>query len=106
MPGKATNFGIGFLAERLTVPEKVRYSQAAERSGFASAWAAEHYFHRDAIVTSAAILAGTKRLKVGTGVINPYTRHPALLAMTTSTLIEMTEGLFILGLGTSVKYLL
>lgn len=65
---------------------------------------AEHYFHRDAIVTSAAILANTTRLKVGTGVINPYTRHPALLAMTTATLDEMSGGRFILGIGTSVKY--
>ncbi|MDG6901884.1 MAG: LLM class flavin-dependent oxidoreductase [Nitrososphaerota archaeon] len=83
--------------------EKVRYSRLAERSGFASAWVAEHYFHRDAVVTSAAILANTKRLKVGTGVINPYTRHPALLAMTTATLDEMSGGRFILGIGTSVK---
>jgi len=43
-------------------------------------------------------------LKVGTGVINPYTRHPALLAMTAATLGEMSAGRFILGLGTSVKY--
>ncbi|MDA4128889.1 MAG: LLM class flavin-dependent oxidoreductase [Thaumarchaeota archaeon] len=98
------NLGLGFLGERLSVAEKVSYSRIAERNGFSSAWAAEHYFHRDAIVTSAAILAGTTRLKVGTGVINPYTRHPALLAMTTATLEEMSGGRFVLGIGTSVKY--
>lgn len=92
------------MAERLTVEEKIRYSRLAEKSGFSSAWVAEHYFHRDAVVTSAAILANTKRLRVGTGVINPYTRHPALLAMTTATLDEMSGGRFILGIGTSIRY--
>jgi 5,10-methylenetetrahydromethanopterin reductase len=97
------NMGIGFLAERLRVPEKVFYAQMAEKCGFASAWAAEHYFHRDAIVTASAILSSTSKLKVGTGVVNPYTRHPALLAMAAATLGEMSGGRFVLGMGSSVR---
>ena len=95
------NFGLGFLAEVFTIEEKVRYASIGEQNGFNSAWVAEHYFSRDAIVTSTTILSKTKRLKVGTSVINPYTRHPGLLAMTSATLDEMSKGRFILGLGTS-----
>lgn len=94
-------FGLGFLAEVFTIEEKVRYASMGEQNGFDSAWVAEHYFSRDAIVTATAILARTKEMKVGTAVINPYTRHPGLLAMTSATLDEMSKGRFILGLGTS-----
>jgi 5,10-methylenetetrahydromethanopterin reductase len=93
--------GLGFLAEVFTIDEKVRYASMGEKNGFDSAWVAEHYFSRDAIVTATAILSRTTRMKVGTAVINPYTRHPGLLAMTSATLDEMSKGRFILGLGTS-----
>jgi len=90
------------MGEYLTVNEKISYSKVAEENGLASAWIAEHYYYRDAVVTAAAILSHTKKLIVGTSIINPFTRHPALLAMTSATLSEMSGGRFILGLGLGI----
>ncbi len=94
--------GLGYLSENLSVKEKVDYAVLADKFGVNSIWVAEHYYSRDAIVTCSAILANTKRITVGTSIINPYTRHPALLAMTCATLDEMSGGRFILGLGSAI----
>jgi len=96
--------GLGYLAEVFSIQEKVKYARLAERNDFASVWVAEHYFSRDAIVTASVLLSQTKRVRVGTSVINPYTRHPALLGMTSATLDEMSGGRFILGLGTGFPH--
>ena len=92
--------GLGFLGEILTVNEKVEYARHAENLGLKSIWLAEHYYHRDAMIAAAAILSKTVKVTVGTSVINPYTRNPALIAMSAATLDEMSDGMFILGIGT------
>jgi alkanesulfonate monooxygenase SsuD/methylene tetrahydromethanopterin reductase-like flavin-dependent oxidoreductase (luciferase family) len=43
----------------------------------------------------------TKRIKLGTGIVNVYSRSPGLLAMSAATLDEISEGRFMLGIGTS-----
>jgi 5,10-methylenetetrahydromethanopterin reductase len=49
------------------------------------------------------LAAATQRLKLGVGVVNPYTRSPALLAMASATLDRLSGGRFLLGLGRSEK---
>ena len=82
------------------VPEMVSLAQRAERAGFESAWVAETRLTRDAITPMAAIASGTERLRVGTGIVNVYTRGPVLLALTFATLDELAPGQIIMGLGT------
>ena len=43
----------------------------------------------------------TKRIKLGTGIVNVYSRSPAVLAMAAATLDEISGGRFIMGIGTS-----
>src|ERR687897_833118 len=43
----------------------------------------------------------TKRIVIGLGVVNPYTRHPALVAMETAALAAIAPGRVVLGLGSS-----
>jgi alkanesulfonate monooxygenase SsuD/methylene tetrahydromethanopterin reductase-like flavin-dependent oxidoreductase (luciferase family) len=45
----------------------------------------------------------TKRIRLGTGIVNVFSRSPALIAMNAATLDEISEGRFILGIGTSGK---
>jgi alkanesulfonate monooxygenase SsuD/methylene tetrahydromethanopterin reductase-like flavin-dependent oxidoreductase (luciferase family) len=45
----------------------------------------------------------TKRIKLGTGIVNVFSRSPGLIAMHAATLDEISEGRFILGIGTSGK---
>ena len=74
---------------------------AAERAGLGSVWIIEDYFHPGAYALAAAAAAVTERLAIGLGVVNPYTRHPALLAMETAALAGIAPGRVVLGLGSS-----
>jgi 5,10-methylenetetrahydromethanopterin reductase len=76
--------------------EHVRY---AESRGFEAVWQAESRLVRDAIVPMAAYAATTSRIKVGSGVINNWTRNAALVAATFSTLDDLAPGRIICGLG-------
>src|SRR4030066_128430 len=76
--------------------EIVRY---AESRGFEAVWQAESRLVRDAIVPMAAYAAGAERLKVGSGVINNWTRNIGLLAATFLTLDDLAPGRIICGIG-------
>lgn len=81
------------------VPEMVSLARRAEAAGFESAWVAETRLTRDAITPAAAIALGTERLRIGTGIVNVYTRNPVLLALTFATLDELAPGRIVMGLG-------
>ena len=95
--------GIGLLGD-LNVKEMIKYARLAEKSGFESAWTTEGYFRRDAVSSISAIAMATKKIKLGIGCINPYTRSPALIAMSVATLDEISNKRIILGLGASSRY--
>jgi 5,10-methylenetetrahydromethanopterin reductase len=73
--------------------------QYAEQKGFEAVWQAESRLVRDAIVPMAAFAAVTSRLKVGSGVINNWTRNIGLLAMTLLTLDDLAPNRIICGIG-------
>ncbi len=72
----------------------------ADDLGFDSLWTSESWGH-DAVTPAAWALAITKRIKVGTGIIQMTTRAPTMTAMTAITLQHMSGGRFVLGLGPS-----
>lgn len=72
----------------------------ADDIGFDSLWTSESWGH-DAVTPAAWALAITKRIKVGTGIIQMTTRAPTMTAMTAITLQHLSGGRFILGLGPS-----
>ncbi|MCI0519922.1 MAG: LLM class flavin-dependent oxidoreductase [Chloroflexi bacterium] len=74
----------------------VRY---AEQRGFEAVWQAESRLVRDAIVPMAAYAAVTERLKVGSGVINNWTRNIGLLAATFLTMDDLAPDRVICGIG-------
>jgi 5,10-methylenetetrahydromethanopterin reductase len=77
------------------------WARAAEHAGLGSVWIAEDYYQPGAYALAGAVAAATERLTIGLGVVNPYTRHPALLAMETAALAGLAPGRVVLGLGTS-----
>jgi 5,10-methylenetetrahydromethanopterin reductase len=84
------------------VPGQVtRWARLAERAGLGSVWLIEDYFHPGACALAGAAAAATDRIAIGLGVVNPYTRHPALVAMETSALAGIAPGRIVLGLGSS-----
>ncbi|HEY6418907.1 MAG TPA: LLM class F420-dependent oxidoreductase [Candidatus Binataceae bacterium] len=72
----------------------------AEKAGFDSVWTAEAY-GSDAIVPLAWIAALTRKIRLGTGIMQMPARTPAATAMTAMTLDALSGGRFILGIGPS-----
>jgi 5,10-methylenetetrahydromethanopterin reductase len=79
----------------------VEWARAAERADLGSVWITEDHFQSGAYTLAAAAAAVTERIAVGLGVVNPYTRHPALVAMETAALAGIAPGRVVLGLGSS-----
>ena len=88
-----------YLQDDHSISEGVEYVRYAEDRGFEAVWQAESRLVREATVPMAAFLAQTARIKVGAGVVNNWTRNPALLASTFSTLDDLAPGRVILGIG-------
>ena len=84
----------------LKFSEAVALTQQAEALGYDSVWAPEAY-GTDAISILGALAARTDRIRLGTGIVNVFSRTPALLAQTAATLDMISNARFILGLGTS-----
>jgi 5,10-methylenetetrahydromethanopterin reductase len=80
----------------------LRLAQMAEAHPFGSLWFAENPFARSALPAAAACAASTRRLRIGVGVVNPFSRHPALLAMEWGALDELAQGRAVLGIGAGI----
>lgn len=97
-------FGVGFLGISIGVKEIVRLAQLAEENNFGTCWIAEDHFFRGAFSLAATCAAQTRSIRIGIGVVNPYTRHPALTAMEVAGLAEAVgASRVVLGLGAADK---
>src|SRR5229473_6501764 len=88
-----------YLQDKHAIREGMAYAQYAESRGFEAVWQAESRLVRDAIVPMAAFAATTRKIKVGSGVINNWTRNAALVAATYLTLDDLAPNRIILGIG-------
>ncbi len=88
-----------YLQDAHSLREAMTHVQAAERAGFEAVWQAESRLVREATVPMAAFASVTERIKVGSGVVASWTRNPALLAATFSTLDDLAPGRIMLGIG-------
>lgn len=88
-----------YLQDKHPIRDGMRYAQRAEGAGFEAVWQAESRLVREATVPMAAYACATERLKVGSGVVNTWTRNAGLLAATFVTLDDLAPGRVILGLG-------
>ncbi|HSK59025.1 MAG TPA: LLM class flavin-dependent oxidoreductase [Actinomycetospora sp.] len=80
--------------------ETVDFVVEAERLGLDVCWVAEAW-GSDAPSPLGYLAARTERLLLGSGVVQVGTRSPALIAQTALTLQQMSQGRFLLGLGSS-----
>jgi 5,10-methylenetetrahydromethanopterin reductase len=87
------------LNNDLTLRDYVAVAQAAEAAGFDQIWVSNDLFLRSAPVILQTIAQATQRIEVGAGILNPYTLHPAEIAMLAATLDEATGNRFNLGLA-------
>jgi 5,10-methylenetetrahydromethanopterin reductase len=88
-----------YLQDAHDLRDGLDYVRYAEERGFEAVWQAESRLVRDAIVPMAAYAAVTERIKVGSGVINNWTRNIGLLASTFLTLDDLAPDRMICGIG-------
>lgn len=79
--------------------EYVILARAAEAAGFSQFWVSNDLFLRGAIPILTQVALSTEHIEVGSGILNPYTIHPAEIAMMAATMDEISGGRFLLGLG-------
>ena len=88
-----------YLQDSHNLRDGLEYARYAEEKGFEAVWQAESRLVRDAIVPMAAYAAVTNKIKVGSGVINNWTRNIGLLAATFLTLDDLAPNRIICGIG-------
>ncbi|MCL4832483.1 MAG: LLM class flavin-dependent oxidoreductase [Caldilineaceae bacterium] len=88
-----------YLQDKHPIRDGMAYAKYAEEKGFEAVWQAESRLVRDAIVPMAAYAAATERIKIGSGVINNWTRNIGLLAATFLTLDDLAPDRIICGIG-------
>jgi 5,10-methylenetetrahydromethanopterin reductase len=88
-----------YLQDAHKISEGMEFSKYAESKGFEAVWQAESRLVREATVPMAAFASVTTTLKVGSGVVDCWSRNPARLAATFSTLDDLAPGRVILGIG-------
>lgn len=93
--------GLG-LASRGDVRDVIAYGLQAENAGFESVWVHDSYFEREPVSYLAALALSTSNVRVGAGALNPYTRHPVVLAQTGSSLDELAPGRISMAFGSGL----
>lgn len=78
----------------------LRYAQEADELGYDSFWIPEAWAY-EAFTLLTEIALHTKRIRLGTAIVNVFSRSPGLMAMHAATLDDISGGRFVLGLGTS-----
>jgi 5,10-methylenetetrahydromethanopterin reductase len=91
---------LGLLTLAELPPERlVATVRMAEAEGYAYFWHSDEKFYRDPWVGLTLAALESRSIRLGTGVTEPYARHPALLAMAIASLDEVAGGRAILGIG-------
>jgi 5,10-methylenetetrahydromethanopterin reductase len=88
-----------YLQDAHDLRDGLDFVSYAEERGFEAVWQAESRLVRDAIVPMAAYAAVTEHIKVGSGVINNWTRNIGLLAATFLTLDDLAPNRILCGIG-------
>lgn len=79
--------------------EMVKVGRTAGDLGFSAIWMADIRFWRDCYTVLGAIAASAGGIRIGSGVSDAYSRHPATLAAIAATLDELAPGRIMVGIG-------
>lgn len=94
---------LGLLAYGLAPQEVLATARLAEEFDHDSLWLVEDHWDSGPVPLAAACACVTSELEIGIGVMNPFTRHPSVLAMDYLALTELSKGRVVLGIGASAK---
>jgi 5,10-methylenetetrahydromethanopterin reductase len=99
---KELKFGLEFVPRELYW-KTTYYAIQAEKGQFDYIWITDHFNNRNVYVALSIILTYTDRIRVGTGVTNPFTANPAITASAIASLNEIGPGRVVCGIGAGDK---
>ena len=88
-----------YLQDAHAISEGIEFAKYAEDRGFEAVWQADSRLVREASIPMAAFAATTEKIKIGSGVVDVWTRNPARLASMFATLDDLAPGRILCGLG-------
>ena len=94
------DLGLLYTTDRLPVAQVRAFARSAEESGIESLWLPE-VMGRDPFSLAGDLFANTDKMRVATGIANLWARDPAAMHAGATTLAELSDGRFLLGLGVS-----
>jgi 5,10-methylenetetrahydromethanopterin reductase len=95
----AFEFGVGLFPTE-PLQKMIHLAKVTEETGYSHVWVGDsHLIWREAYINMAAMALSTTKVKLGTGVTNPLTRHPSVVASGYATLEEYAPGRMIVGIG-------
>jgi 5,10-methylenetetrahydromethanopterin reductase len=98
--GTATpRYGIKLATHYVSIGEALTLARRVDSLGYDAVWVTEGRTAPDAVTATTAMAAQTERVRLGTSVLNPYSRSPALLAITAAAIDQISRGRFVLGIG-------
>lgn len=91
----------GVVLQPVDAPEEFRrMARRVEEAGYDHLWLTDSSLHaRDVYVYLALAVAETGRVRLGTAVTNPLTRHPGVTAVSAATVDELSGGRMVVGIG-------
>ncbi len=90
------------LSNESPVAETVAIARRAEELGFSEVWLPESRHGRGLFTVAATVAAATERITIGIGIVNPFWRHPSVIAMEAAALDEASGGRVLLGVGAAL----
>ncbi len=78
-----------YMQDKHSLRHELEMAEYAEARGFSEIWQADTRLARDCVVLMSAFLTRTKKLRLGSGVLPIWTRNPAVIAATWSTMWEL-----------------
>jgi F420-dependent oxidoreductase-like protein len=95
------NDRLGFVVRRERADQAIEAIRAVEAAGVGTAWTIMGATGKDSPTLYAAAALRTEQVKLGTGIVPAFTRHPIGLASQALTLHDLAPGRLRLGIGTS-----
>jgi len=96
----AVRHGLTIPFAGVSLAEHEPLVRRADELGYDDLWSGEATGY-DGFTPLALASAWTEKVRLGTGVVNPYTRGPALMAQSAAALADASRGRFVLGIGAS-----
>src|SRR6202171_2954660 len=101
-PSSSMRFSVRFNND-LDVGAYPDLARAAEAAGFDQFWVSDDLFMRSVWIILSAVAQATTRIQIGTCIVNPYTMHPAEMAMAAGARDELSGGRLCLGVSSGAN---